>query len=715
MDRIHASGWICPLLFCLVMAVSTPSLHAAAHRVRSSDSSVIASAVHRASSTATDTAGADSSWNSARALGLIERARERRQLPDYDALQNYQADADGYVYFYVDPDDSTDRTLVKVDQVALEVYWASPNRTHQRIIGLRDELRLPSKIHYHLDHLAVVQNEFDDRIRIGDGDEVRDVLHPAAPGSNSVYDFRLVDSMSIALGGDPEPIRVYEVEVRPQDMERPGLIGSIFLDHGTAAIVRMTFTFTPASYVDRRLDYINISLDNGLWDGQHWLPNEQRLEIRRELPALDFPAGTVIRGVFRIGGYRFNEPLPNHLFSGREIVTLPRSIREKHAFPTGLFDDLDGEGLATRAELSELRAHAVRLAGRRALSGLPRLRLYLPDASSVLRYNRAEGARIGAGLSYTIDGASTARLTGGYATGPGHIGTAVEIDRDVGSGQFTLTAERNAPLELGTRPSASGALNTLHAAWAARDFHDLYFTTAARLGYTRPLSGRWRASLELAHERHHAPTLARPDAPFNGDARFRDVFAIDEGDLTSARLELERSPAAEAAAEWGTRLELDLGTFEGDTYLRPTVELQARRRSASHRLAVESRLVAGIGLGTLPAQRLFVFGGRTTLPGYAFHSFTGDRFALASGTASVDLFGPWVRLRALGAAGWSTLSRAVPPAEWGTSVTGGVRTSLGLGVGLVYDVLRVDLVRGLAGGGRWETVISVNPRFWSIL
>ncbi|MGH7466113.1 MAG: hypothetical protein ACREK1_13105, partial [Longimicrobiales bacterium] len=132
----------------------------------------------RAAPAGAQSASAADGWNSARALELIERARERRLLPQQDtALRNYSARAEGFIYFYLDRRDSEERTLVKVDQVALELHWAPPDRSSQRIVGLRDESRLPNRMHYHLDHLTVVQNGFGDMIRMGDGDEVRDVPH----------------------------------------------------------------------------------------------------------------------------------------------------------------------------------------------------------------------------------------------------------------------------------------------------------------------------------------------------------------------------------------------------------------------------------------------------------------------------------------------------------------------------------------------------------
>src|SRR5688572_4260881 len=149
-------------------------------------------------------------WNSRAALALMTRARARREQPRGDSmLRNYSAKATGFVYFYLDRNQADDRTPVKVDQVALELYWAAPNLTKQRIVGLRDKSLLPNKMYYHLDHLTVVQNGFGDVIRLGDGDEVSDVPHPAAPSSDTVYDFRLADSLLLNFPPQP-PVRVYE-------------------------------------------------------------------------------------------------------------------------------------------------------------------------------------------------------------------------------------------------------------------------------------------------------------------------------------------------------------------------------------------------------------------------------------------------------------------------------------------------------------------------
>ena len=162
-------------------------------------------------------------WNDSRVLELIAQARAERHSVAIDAaFRSYVGQARGHVYFFIDRPDSDERTLLKADQVALEVFWRAPNQTGQRIVGRRDERLLPTNIRYHLDHLTVVQDDFGDFIRLGDGDEVEQVLHPLGPDAESVYDFLLADSLSIGYGEGVEQTRVYQVRVRPKEYGRPG-------------------------------------------------------------------------------------------------------------------------------------------------------------------------------------------------------------------------------------------------------------------------------------------------------------------------------------------------------------------------------------------------------------------------------------------------------------------------------------------------------------
>src|SRR6185503_4365017 len=111
----------------------------------------------------------------------------------------YQAMATGHVFFLIDRPSTAERTLIKADQIAIEVFWKAPRSTKQRIVGMRDQKVLPTRIRYHLDHLTVVQDDFADLIRIGDGDEVSSVVHPLAPGAEQIYDYAQGDALAISF------------------------------------------------------------------------------------------------------------------------------------------------------------------------------------------------------------------------------------------------------------------------------------------------------------------------------------------------------------------------------------------------------------------------------------------------------------------------------------------------------------------------------------
>ena len=104
----------------------------------------------------------------------------------------------------------------------------------------RDTLVLPTDINYHRDHLGIVQNNFPDIIRLGDGDEVRDVPHPLSRPGLSAYDFAITDSLRFEIPG--RVIDVYEVKVRPRDDNAAAAIGALYISKEDAQVVRMAFS-----------------------------------------------------------------------------------------------------------------------------------------------------------------------------------------------------------------------------------------------------------------------------------------------------------------------------------------------------------------------------------------------------------------------------------------------------------------------------------------
>ncbi|MEX2282415.1 MAG: hypothetical protein WEE89_08020 [Gemmatimonadota bacterium] len=668
-------------------------------------------------------------WNGGAALQLMLRARARREQPRGDtALRNYSAKATGFVYFYLDRNQADDRTPVKVDQVALELFWAAPNLTKQRIVGLRDKSLLPNKMYYHLDHLTVVQNGFGDVIRLGDGDEVSDVPHPAAPSSDTVYDFRLADSLQLNFPPQP-PVRVYEVQVRPKHRDRSALVGSIFIDHASADIVRMTFTFTPASYVDRRLDYINISLDNGLWSGSYWLPNEQYVEIRRQIPELDFAAGAVIKGRLRVYDYKFNQSLPRDFFFGRPIEAASAADRARFPFEEDILAGLNREELSPIPQIDALRAEAIRLIRGRKLSGLPPLRLHVPNASSVLRYNRAEGLYLGLGLTY--DPAVRIRFDAlaGYAIAARKPGgsLAIRLEPNAAS-SLVLRGYYREPRDLSPTPTVPGALNTISSLFG-NDYHDLYYARGTELRYARSALGEGIVSGSIGLEQHEEIGRNVLTAPL-GDEPFRFEIGGTRGTLLFGRGSLDLPVWSSSGVVIHARPALEVGQFsneEGSTcglfpgdpcgqyatggYLRPVIEFDADYFSASRKWSTNTSLSLGAVFGEPPIQKVFFLGGVGTVPGHPSREMIGRRYILASVEVARDVAAPWVRLRltgAAGSAGGSELPWDSPRATYHRAA------SAGLGVGLLWDVLRLDYVfAGQKHGYRF--FFSVRPDFWHML
>lgn len=657
-------------------------------------------------------------WDAPEAVALVERAIERRASITRDsALVDYRAHATGHVYFLFDLGPATPRHLVKADQVALDLYWQAPGLTRQVIVGRREEKHFPSNIHYHIDHLTVVMDNFGDRIRVGEGDEVQDVLHPAAPGALDFYEYRFADSLTLRLP-DGE-IRVLGLEVRPRDVSRPGIIGSLYLDRATAAIVRMDFTFTAASYLDPQLQYIHIVLENSLWQRRYWLPWRQGVELRRELEWLDFPAGGVIRAEFRIGGYAFNTGLPDGFFRGARVSQLPEPQRRAYPFERDLYAGLRADELRLGGDLEAIAPQAAELVGRRYLEGLTgRPRLFAAGGSSWLRYRRAEGLYLGPGASADV-GSLHLSGTAGYAVHAHRWEGTARAEWRPGATRLWVESYGRRVADAGPRPAAPGAVRTLGALLDGEDYEEPYFASGLEVGASvRWGGGRWGLFTRL--EEHEVARLAAPET--FGD--FRPVRAMREGTVWGGGVFVEFGAPAPAPAglaplagpAWALGAESFGGDFEWTT-------LRGRARygwgGSGGRVHLTADAAAGASFGPdLPPQALVPLGGRGTLRGYDFHEFVGNRFAIASLDLAFPVRRPWVTAHAFADAGWSDLAGPAGDAltRWNAvgapaRTTDGVRSSAGVGLGLVYDILRLEAARGLRGG-TWEWIVTIHPAFW---
>ena len=656
-------------------------------------------------------------WNTPEALALVRRGVERRQTAQADpALRSYHARAHGFVLFLAQVGKGLGGPprLVKADELDVEVYWQAPNRSKQVISGWRDGRFLPTDINYHRDHLGIVTNNFGDLIRIGGGDEVRDAVHPLSPRGLADYDFALGDSL--AIQGPQGLVRVREVLVRPRDYARPLVLGRLYLDAASADLVRFRFSFTPAAYLERNLEDISVVLENSLREGRFWLPYRQEIEIRRRTTWLDFPARGIIRGRWEIADYDLGVTVPPAVLDGPEIGGLEHPGPDDATWPEPLRDALAGEAAPVdRRDMEEVRVEVGRLAGARALSGLPAARLGVGSLSDLARVNRVQGLVLGLGGSVRLGtsrlklepsaafGTSDQRLTGGLGLTGGFGATEIQL------------FGRRQVRDLSDIAVISPVLNSFLSQENGDDYGDYVLVDRAGAGVRHPVGVRTTLSLDLAVERTRS--LEVTATPAHGS--YRPNPPLGAGTYRVAQLRLERDGSA--ATRLGAAGSLALEVGDGPTsFVRGSMD--ARWHVPLGRTSLAGSLHAGVGSDGLPAYRSFVLGGRGTLVGEPFRAYGGRSYALAELEWRVNVPAPAIPLGSFAstgrtmvvapflAAGWSDRSYVGLP--W--QPTGGVRPVAGVAAEIFMRLIRIEAGIGLRDGD-FGLTLDVHPDWWGLL
>ena len=662
--------------------------------------------------------GGAGEWNDARTLEVVREAIDARRLGRDNDLERFSAYAEGEVHYVAEYGDQLRDQIVRTDRVALDLDWRRGVGSLQTIVGRRHVSWMPTSVRYHIDHLSLVVENFGDRIHIGDGDEVRDVLNPVAPGALSFYEYRLADSLSIRV--NDRLTELYRLEVRPIHADSSGVVGTIDLERESFAVVRLAVTFTPSSYVDPTVRSVSVDLQNALISNRVWLPSEQRTEVRRQLRFLEMPFGGTIRSSFRVLSWDLSPSADTWIPVGHRVRAAPEHDL-KHYVGWRIWDPEGASELmrADSALFDVIRTEAVRVVRGRYLGGASRLRLHVPSASSLVRVRRAEGVFAGLGARYDVDGHWAATVHGGYAFGADQAELSGGIAATYGNVRFGAQGWLDQLSDIGPWTAAAGIVSTGGALLRGEDYVDPYYATGGRAWVSVPVGGG-AASLAVATEEHESAELYLDPL---GDAEARPVMPIQPGRDTRIEVGWDRQIGPLAGSELYADVDIDLATFGTFDYTRWVLELTALPAEHDAAWAWEGRAGFGLVTGNEPVQRTLRIGGRGTVPGYESRRFTGEQVAFLNLALSRNVAYPWLRLRALGALGWSNIGDEVvglrhatsgEALEWWTPDTGGLRPAVGGGVSVVYDLVRFDVVRGL-DDGVWEWILSVNPQFRSPL
>lgn len=658
--------------------------------------------------------GPSGDWNDEPTLEVVRRAIDARRLGRDNDLERFGAYAEGEVHYVAEYGDRLRDQIVRSDRVALELRWRRGVGSLQTIVGRRHVSWMPTSVRYHIDHLSLVVENFGDRIHIGDGDEVRDVLNPAAPGALSFYEYRLADSLSLLV--NDRLTELYRLEVRPIYADSSGVVGTIDVERRSFAVVRLAVTFTPSSYVDPTVRSVSVDLQNALISNRVWLPSEQRTEVRRQLRFLEMPFGGTIRSSFKVLSWDLSPSKEAWTPVGHRVRAVHEHDLERYVgWRTW---DPDGASELMRADsalFDGIRTEAVRVVSGRYLGGASRLRLHVPSVSSLIRVRRAEGVFAGLGARYDVDGHWAATVHGGYAFGAEQPQLSGGIAATYGSLRFGVDGWLDRPSDIGPWTAAAGLVSTGGALLRGEDYVDPFYASGGRAWASVPVGGGV-ASLGLATEDHESAELHLDPL---GDAEARPVMPIQPGWDTRIEVGWNRQLGPLAGSRLYADMDVDLATFGTFDYTRWVFDVTALPAEHDAGWTWEGRGGFGIVTGNEPVQRTLRIGGRGTVPGYESRRFSGEQVAFLNLALSRNVLYPWLRLRALGALGWSHIGDVVvglrhatsgERLDWRTPDTGGLRPAVGGGVSVVYDLVRFDVARGL-NDGVWEWMLSVNPQF----
>ena len=676
---------------------------------------------------------------------LVARATARRGLQLADStLLSYRADAHGYLAFLGQLGEGVliPPRVVQSEELALTIAWWQPGQSAQQLVGRRDTTLLPADVGYYRDRYGVILDNLPDRIRLGDGQDVRDVPHPLAASARSLYEYQSGDQLTIRIPG--REIVVDEVRFRPRDASQPAAIGSVYLDHATAAVVRISIMFTRAAIIDKRIETLFVTLENGLVRERYWLPRRQEVEVSRGSTWLDIPARGIVRGKWEVSNYEVNERVPDSTRALPRWSALSREKLKAHKFEGRIIDNLPADlQMASSEDVVHAREQVAAAVRASMLTRPASAALTGRGVSDLVRFTRAEGLAVGFGASHRWGDGIVLSGRGRYGFSDREVKGQLAIGREPAFGRTPLAqlfVERDYR-DLGA-PERASITNSMAAALFGSDYTTQVDTRAVGVMLRRDPRDPWM--LRVAYESDAPVRLAATSA----SGSFEPVLPAWR--MKGVRAELRGTGgwvtggASSMRGSWS--MNASAGAYDGpqvsSLFSHPTPvgsvatpstssenPLVARaygslslERSISGDRTIVSQSLAGVAGGRfMPPQWVLFAGGPWTAPGYDFHSFAtrayvSQRFEVRQpvpfAAISLGKYGkapghitlaPFVQAIAV-AAGNATVRTPVS----------GVYPSVGIGALFFFDLVRADVARGLRNG-QWRFAIDIDRSFWGIL
>ena len=366
--------------------------------------------------------------------------------------------------------------------------------------------------------------------------------------------------------------------------------------------------------------------------------------------------------------------------------------------------------------MDALRVEVERIAGARALSGLPSRRLAAGSVSDVVHVNRVQGLTFGfGGMVGLRERRVQLRPWIGYGTSDHRVTGGATASAGLGATQITVGLARRIG-DLSDLPVIAPVVNSVLAQEGGKDYGDYVLLNTVFLGLRQRLSGRTALGVSAAIE--ESRSVRTQATPATGS--YRQNPALGSGTYRVGRVELERASGGIAVRrDLQARLSLEAGEGAGD-YARATLEGRWLATLAGRELV--SRLYLGAGSDRLPPHRSFAIGGRGTLVGEPFRAYGGREVALGQVEWRFEVPVPAIPLGSFASTGRTmTVAPFLAAGVTGRPIGGlpgaatdGVRPVVGVALEWVMRLIRIEAGVGLRDGGFGLTV-DVNRDWWGLL
>jgi hypothetical protein len=691
-------------------------------------------------------AAQDDAYRDGRARELVRLARERRQVVD-TRITAYHVTARERISARMSIA-GTERLIFR-RETASRIDWTR-DTVRIEVIGARETVPVvrggvdlpPASIARSVPALAFDPVDSEMLLRF-DSTVIR---HPLAPGSEAFYRFASGDSLSVRIPGG-RSIRILELRITARRPDPQLINGSFWLDSETHAVVRAGFRLSRGfssnesavnvlmPEMSGELDHV--ALDYGLWEQRWWLPrsvvasgvvrvagtrlplsyqrsyegyriegdpagalprvatteaparpcrprgqwsitvsNTSRSQSERWKAGWDSAAATAAQGDTAGGKERCARAFIVTRADSTDLVRGP-------AFDASIYDE--GEGPLSESEMESLTDLVRDLPGVPWGVSRPTVQLLTPE---LVRFNRVEGLALAARATLPLGPASV--------RGEARVGTTGEFGARLAGVHSTpaLRSEVAAYRGIEAVQVASQPFSLASSASAfflGRDENDYFRGTGLELRLAPAEARRQRWDARVFAERQER-VRARSDLSVRGlfDSGFdaRPNVAADGADQLGATLRL-RAARGDDPSALRTRAELELHGETGDfSFARPVVRLGADGAIGGG-VGFGLALTAGTGFGEIPRQRAWQIGGATSVRGHDPAALRGESVWLAR--AELTRGTPMVRVSVFGDAGWT--------GDSGDTWSARPLRGAGVGVSMLDNLLRVDVARGIGGGG----------------